>query len=149
MDELVTQIGVGGIFAILLIQMVLRFVTDFTKSKESGVPEPIKVAQTGPQAIVNGNTPNPDRRIEDIHEIVGRVDDDGVPRVYVPKAWGRLLEEVVALQREQENTNERMLGALEQNTKVLRQLRDALADLQNKPRPIDSGHHPVARKAGS
>jgi hypothetical protein len=149
MDELITQIGVGGIFAILLIDRVLKFVKDYNEAnKGSAVPEAVKSSHTGPLPILNGATPNPEteRRITDVHEIVTRTDEDGVPRVYVPKALGRSLEEIVVIVRELEDTSEKTMAAIQQNTKVLGQLRDVLTDLQNKPRAIDSGLHPQAQR---
>ena len=85
MDEIVTQVGVGGIFALLLIDRVLRFVKEY---KPAGSPDVVKTGPTGPISTLGGPTPHPetDRRIDDVHEIVSRTDDDGVPRVYVPKA---------------------------------------------------------------
>lgn len=170
MDSLVLQLGVGGIFAILLIDRALKFARDYSAANKpaSAVPEAVKDTRTGPLPII-GATPNPDsdRKISDVHEIISLKDEDGVPRVYVSRSIQRIQEETVSIVRELEDTSEKTLATLERmngvltrldkssqdmaasvdrNTRVLSQVRDALTDIQNKPRTIDSGVHPAAER---
>jgi hypothetical protein len=136
-DDLITQIGVGGIFAVLLIDRVLKFVKDW-RAQDAAVPNVVEATRTGPHTALG------DRKLDDLHRVIEARDDDGVPRVYTPRRHSFLLEELIVLTRESENTQTELLKAVNLNTSAVNHLRDAVNHLNKVDTGTPSGVHVAA-----
>lgn len=138
MQEWATQIGVGGIFAILLIDRVLKFVKDWRA--QDATPRAVDPSHTGPHATLG------DRRLDEVHRVIDARDQDGVPKVYTPRRHTMVLEELVVLTRESENTQTELLKAVNLNTSAVTHLRDAVNTFAKIDTGLGSGSHTAARK---
>jgi hypothetical protein len=85
--SLVTQLGVGGIFAILVIQMVLRFLE---KTKDKKTDGSKSAAMTDLFAIARA-TKEASERLVEMHDCK---DTDGVYVWYVPRRMERIIDDL-------------------------------------------------------
>ncbi len=143
MNDLLTQVGVGGIFAILLIDRVLKFVKDW-RAQDATIPKAVDSNNTGSHDITMISSAT--RKLDDLHRVIEARDDDGVPRVYTPRRHSQLLEELIVLTRESENTQTELLKAINLNTSAVTHLRDAVNTLARRDSGVPSGVHLAAER---
>ena len=143
MNDLLLQVGVGGIFAILLIDRVLKFVKDW-RAQDATIPKAVDSTNTRPHDALMFSSAT--RKLEDLHRVMEARDDDGVPRVYTPRRHSQLLEELIVLTRESENTQTELLKAVNLNTSAVNHLRDAVNTLSRRDSGVPSGVHLAAER---
>ena len=122
LDSLLIQLGVGGIFAVLVIRMVLDFL-----NRKNG-----------------GNTKGFDKRIvrlenniDDIKDVVGKIhdmhnvkDSDGFPVWYVPRSWQQTQKEIMELNLKIVAILKDMMKTAERTEKEVSQVKDSINDIK-------------------
>ena len=94
-EDMIQQIGIGGIFALLLIREVLHFL----KAKEERVE-----ATLDERAIA---------KIHNSHEILSMKDEDGAPLVFTPRSMSRTISMIAETQRQQADILSRLADGVE------------------------------------
>lgn len=100
-NGLLTQLGVGGIFAIMLIDKAFNFVVKYKNGKN------------GDNEI---NVDSIKKALSDIsgtYRVISAVDENGSPLVYAPRSWGRDLKQVSECQRDTAQALERVAKTLD------------------------------------
>jgi formiminotetrahydrofolate cyclodeaminase len=121
MDSIVLQLGVGGIFAVLVIKMVLDFLRKKdSKSKEQKFFEKIEKS-----------IKNTDRYVEKMYELHNKFDIDGKPIWYFPQS-------VV-------ETNSRVLEVCQKMLIAINTACDRIEDMGNKIKEIETNNEEIKK----
>lgn len=117
MNELITQLGVGGIFAVL----VIRSYIELTKAMKNGKAGK-EVNSVPPQLYrdIKNVTDDTNDKIKGLYSMHSKTDSDGLPVWYFPRS-------IVKAQ-------ERIASSVEQTTVHLKSLADSIEKLESKQR---------------
>ena len=110
MDEMLTQVGVGGILAVMVIREVLNFLK--TRPGASGLPSPGEDGCDDAREALDNIGDRTEALVastQQIATLVGATDPTGLPLIYRDsQAMGRLNTTLEALQRSIERLGDRI-----------------------------------------
>lgn len=122
----VAELGIGGVFAILVIQMVLNFL----KSKKQSTLTPEVKLSAGLEAALGTMTTQMNqmndikedikttiKHTEDLHQLLTVRDQDGVPLVYTKSSLERAIRDLTDTISKQSGVLDRMVDKFIQNDK--------------------------------
>jgi hypothetical protein len=95
-DGTLEQVGIGGIFAVLLIREVLHFLKSREQRNEAALDE---------RAIA---------KIHNTHEILSMKDEDGAPLVFTPRSMSRTISMIAETQRQQADILARLADGIDE-----------------------------------
>lgn len=108
MDELLTQVGVGGILAVMVIREVLNFLSKRESAASPSLEEPCDEARTE-LAEIGDRTEALVASTQQIATLVSATDPTGLPLIYRDsQAMSRLNTTLEALQRSIERLGDRV-----------------------------------------
>lgn len=112
MNELITQLGVGGIFAVLVIRSFVELTKAMKNGKANGAPQLYR--------DIKNVTDDTNDKIKGLYSMHSKTDSDGLPVWYFPRS-------IVKAQ-------ERIASSVEQTTVHLKSLADSIEKLESKQR---------------
>jgi len=115
MDNVMIQLGVGGIFAVLVIRSFVEFVKAMKKNGNgsSETERDIKAI------VIDTND-----KAKALHSMCSRTDGDGIPMVYTPRSIVECQKEVVKTQERIALSQERMAETQKQMAETIKSIKD-------------------------
>lgn len=119
LDSILLQLGVGGIFAILVIRMVLDFL-----NRRNGGSGNTKVFDKR-MVRVESNVDEIKDCVHKIHDMHNVKNSDGIPVWYIPQSWANTQKEI-------QETNLKTLEILKDLTKTMGRLEGAVSNINKE-----------------
>lgn len=124
--DLLTQLGVGGIFAVLVIREVLSFLAKKDSKNGTGSSET--------ERDIKAITIDTNDRVKGMSALTSRIDGDGVPMIYTPRS-------IVATQKEISDAQAKTTQHLSEVAKSQADFAKAQADIAESVKKIETYHH--------
>ena len=115
MDTLLLQLGVGGIFAVMIIRSFIEY-TKATKKNGNGR------SGTETEKDIKAIVVDTNDRAKAIHNTCSRADGDGIPMVYTPRSMVECQKEIVRTQERIALSQERMVEAHKQMAETIKSI---------------------------
>ena len=107
-----TQLGLGGVFAILIIDRFVTLVIKLREKKGNGNGSGTETVKDIKAIVIDTNN-----KAASIHELTNRIDGDGVPMVYTPRS-------IVESQKKTAEAQEQTARHLSEVVRVQKQMAD-------------------------